>query len=185
MERLREENHTLQMSVHKHEKLLYGSMTSVAPRGTLMRAVPGRASSPSVPPTPTRSRTPTPRGTPLSSAHNTPARERGSGHTSHHHAPSPGGVSGFIAGGIAGGLSGIISTGSGSHLGAISSTGGMSDAARVYLEHDKEKASLAVAKSFVHSMEAIDKQKKKKAACGKAKAKPTVRGTFGTGSRFK
>ena len=75
-------------------------------------------------------------------------------------------------------MSGIISAGSGGN----SSIGGISDAARVYLEHDKEHASLAAAKSFVHSMAAIEKQKKNKVP---PKKKPQVRGTFGTGNRFK
>ena len=75
IEKLREDNHVLQMSASKHEKLVYGSVGAMAPKGTLMKAIGvppsvGRASNTSVPPTPTRSRTPisTPHGTPLSSA---------------------------------------------------------------------------------------------------------------------
>ncbi len=182
LEKARADNHALQVSANRHEKLLYGAIGSAAPKGTLMKAMPTRVANASVPPTPTRGRTPvtTPSSTPLSSARNTPAKRQASSSHKGSRAPSPNipRHGGLITGGIAGGMSGIISAGSGGN----SSIGGISDAARVYLEHDKEHASLAAAKSFVHSMAAIEKQKKNKVP---PKKKPQVRGTFGTGNRFK
>ena len=181
IEKLREDNHVLQVNVNKHEKLVYGSVGAVAPKGTLMKAIPSRVSNTSVPPTPTRSRTPisTPHGTPLGSERNTPSKRHANYSGKHPRAPSPvvSGHSGIITGGIAGGMSGIISSGSG----GMSSLGGVSDAARLYLERDKENASILVAKSFTNGMKAIEKQKKKRVQ----PKKPSMRGTFGTGERFK
>ena len=59
VKRLREDNHALVLNVQKHEKLVYGRPTEVAPRGTLRKALtparlqsstPTRSSSPAVTP---------------------------------------------------------------------------------------------------------------------------------------
>lgn len=59
VQRLRDDNHALILNVQKHEKVVYGQPTEVAPRGTLRKALtPARMRSS----TPTRS--PSPAGTP-------------------------------------------------------------------------------------------------------------------------